>query len=254
MTLKEIASRIRSVEGWLSKTEGRLLYRLAKKCRGRGVIVEIGSWKGKSTIWLAHGSRASSGVKVHAVDPHTGSPEHQDIVPVSTFDEFRQNIAQANVDDLVVPHVAFSEECAKTFDQPVELIFIDGLHEWEGVKADFDSWAPKVIEGGVMVFHDSTCWDGVRRLVIDYVYKSRHFRNVGFSGSMTYGERVACNTAGDRLRNRVVLSLFLIHAYIDRQLWRIGHNKVLPLLKWVREARSRGPSQRAAAPELIIGK
>jgi len=77
--LKEIAQQTAAVEGWLARAEGKLLYRLAKRCTGRGVIVEIGSWKGKSTIWLASGSRAASRSKVHSIDPHTGSPQHHDM-------------------------------------------------------------------------------------------------------------------------------------------------------------------------------
>jgi predicted O-methyltransferase YrrM len=61
---------IKDVPGWLSDEEGEALYDLARECTGRGVIVEIGSWKGKSTICLGLGSRAGSSVRIFAVDPH----------------------------------------------------------------------------------------------------------------------------------------------------------------------------------------
>src|SRR5574337_1383187 len=87
--LRELA---RGIEGWLGDREGEVLYDLARKCTGRGAIVEIGSWKGKSTIWLAKGSKAGNGVKVYAVDTHTGSSEHrQDAGGVWTFDAFKRN-------------------------------------------------------------------------------------------------------------------------------------------------------------------
>jgi predicted O-methyltransferase YrrM len=244
MNLNEVERRICKVEGWLSKDEGRLLYKLATECTGRGVIVEIGSWKGKSTLWLAHGSRAGRSVKIHAVDPHTGSREHHaQLGKVWTFDEFCHNIKTAGMDDLVVPHVAFSAECARTFDEPVELIFVDGLHEWDGVKADFDAWFPKLIDGGVMAFHDTTGWDDVRKLVTEFVFKSRFFKKVGFTNSITYAERTTQNSLFDRMRNRWMLCLFLAHACIDRQIWRLGHNYVLPAWNWF--LRRRSPS---AAP------
>src|SRR5687768_10612282 len=76
--LKFTEKKAAEVEGWLARGEGKLLYRLSKQCTGRGVIVEIGSWKGKSTTWLGLGSCAGKGVQVHAIDPHTGSTQLDD--------------------------------------------------------------------------------------------------------------------------------------------------------------------------------
>src|SRR5688500_180349 len=79
------------VHGWLTADEGDLLFRLARNVTARmGVIVEIGSWKGKSTIFLARGSLAGSRVRVYAVDPHTGSEVHRQMWGrVATFPEFQ---------------------------------------------------------------------------------------------------------------------------------------------------------------------
>jgi len=224
-TIDSPIAALQTVEGWLNVTEGKVLYRLAKKCKGRGVIVEIGSWKGKSTILLGHGSQAGPRAKIHAVDPHTGSPQHREAMgEVWTFNEFQRNIKAAGMDSLVVPHVEFSEAAARTFTEPIELIFIDGLHEYEDVKTDFEAWFPKVIEGGTMAFHDSTCWDGVRKVVADNLFKSRHFRRIRFASSLTYGEKVAQNTWLERVGNRVMLCAFLTHAFIARMAWRLVHD------------------------------
>jgi predicted O-methyltransferase YrrM len=144
MNLKDIETQTAAIDGWLSKKEGRLLYKLAKNCTGRGAIVEIGSWKGKSTIWLAHGVKSkNNNTKVYAIDPHTGSSEHKVAQKrVWTFLEFKENIKRANVDDVVVPLVKTSEAAANDFSEPVELIFIDGAHEYEFVKQDFNLWFP----------------------------------------------------------------------------------------------------------------
>ena len=222
MQLAEV--RIDSADGWLNPAEAKALHRIAKKCVGCGVIVEIGSWKGKSTVCLARGSRAGRNVKIHAIDPHTGSPQHKEMFgEVWTFEEFKRNIESAGVSDLVVPHVDFSESVARTFTEPVEAIFIDGLHEYDGVKADFDAWFPKVIDGGAMAFHDTTCWPGVLQLMKERVFKSRCFRRIRFAGSIVYGEKVRANTALERAGNRVMLRAFLIHAFIERMLWRTIH-------------------------------
>jgi predicted O-methyltransferase YrrM len=204
--IANIKKLTRNVEGWLTEGQAVALYRLARAAAGRGAIVEIGSWKGRSTIWLAMGSRQGRGTPVVAIDPHTGASEQKARADaVWTFDEFQANLKHAGVDDLVRPIVATSEEAARGFDEPIELIFIDGAHEYELVKLDFELWFPKVIDGGTMAFHDTIGREGPRRVVEEKVFRSRRFRNVRFVDSMTVAEKVADNTAADRLRNRYVL-------------------------------------------------
>src|SRR5262245_5315011 len=90
------------VHGWLTEREGQALYRLARACTGRGAIVEIGSWKGKSTVWLAHGSRAGRSVHIYAVDPHLGLvPE----APENSLLDLQKNLQNGGVADLVTPIV-----------------------------------------------------------------------------------------------------------------------------------------------------
>jgi predicted O-methyltransferase YrrM len=221
-TIEEV---LKTVDGWLNPKEARLLYRLANQCKGKGAIVEIGSWKGKSTICLSRGSLAGSKTKVHAIDPHTGSPEHsKQFGVVWTFDEFRRNIENAGMTEMVEPHVDYSDAVAKTFNEPVEFIFIDGLHEYEGVKIDFDSWFPKVINHGHMAFHDTTCWPGVLRVMCEDVFKSRHFRKCRYVKSIVYAEKVEQNTFLERVGNRIMMCGFLVHAFMDRWQWRLLHN------------------------------
>ncbi len=191
------------IQGWLAGTEGALLYSLAKKCNPNGVIVEIGSWKGKSTIFLARGSKAGQGAGVYAIDSHEGNAEV--LVDIPTFDEFKKNIANAQLADIVVPIVKTSQEAANDFLEPCALIFVDGCHEPDSVKQDFRLWYPKLIEGGVIAFHDTFGWAGPRMLVKDSLYKSNNFKNVRFAKSITYGEKVVQNTLADRMKNRYFL-------------------------------------------------
>jgi predicted O-methyltransferase YrrM len=205
---QKVKPLIADVPGWLTDEEGAALYELAKRCDGRGVIVEIGSWKGKSTIWLASGSRRGAGVKVYAIDPHTAESDNlatQSAVP--TFAEFTENVRAAGVDDLVVPLVATSAEAARDFDRPVELIFIDGAHDYPSVALDLELWFPKVVDGGTIAFHDTVAWEGPRRLVAERLFRGRWARHARFVDSTTLAEKVACNSVGDRLRNRYVLAL-----------------------------------------------
>lgn len=221
MEKAEIRALVEGIDGWLPDFEGELLYDLARGCKGRGAIVEIGSWKGKSTIWLAKGSKAGNGVKVYAVDPHTGSSEHrQDAGRVWTFDEFKRNMRAAGVEDLVVPILKESVEAAQAVSEPVELIFIDGAHEYELVKLDFLAWFPKVLDGGVMAFHDTIGWEGPKRVVKELVYKSESFRRVGLVGSITFAEKTRCASLTDRLRSRYVLGL--------KHAWEVGRKAPVP--------------------------
>lgn len=201
----------------VSNKEGILLYDWAKRCEGKGVIVEIGSWKGGSTIWLAKGSKAGNRVKVFAIDPHVHG----------TFEEFKRNIKAAGVDDIVVPIIKTSEESARDFTEPVELIFIDGDHSYEAAKLDFKAWFPKLVDGGLMAFHDAT-WNGVKKVVGESVCRSSHFKNVSFLYSILSGRKVARNSLRDRLRNRYIH--LLIHA-----LTFVGKLRLLKLITVARK-------------------
>jgi MMP 1-O-methyltransferase len=189
---------IADVPGWLTDEEGEALYELARCCEGRGVIVEIGSWKGKSTICLGRGSRAGNGLRIYAIDPHADY----------RFGDFKANVDRAGVGDLVTPIASLSQAAADDFDQPIELLFVDGSHEEQLVREDFEKWVPKVVDGGWVAFHDTTWTPGPRRVVGELVYRSHGFADVRFVlGSLTVARKVATNTVTDRLRARYVLGV-----------------------------------------------
>ena len=189
---------IAGVPGWLTDEEGEALYELARACRGDGVIVEIGSWKGKSTICLGLGSQAGKGVPVYAIDPHTDA----------RFGDFESNVERAGINELVRPIASLSQPAADDFHEPIEILFVDGSHEYDLVLEDFEKWVPKVVEGGWVAFHDTTWTAGPRRVVGDAVYRSRRFKDVRFVvGSTTVARKVARNSFVDRARNRYVLGV-----------------------------------------------
>jgi predicted O-methyltransferase YrrM len=194
-TVKPLIAR---VPGWLTDEEGEALYELARRCTGRGVIVEIGSWKGKSTICLGVGSRAGNSVRIFAIDPHADY----------RFGDFKANVERAGIADLVTPIASLSQPAADDFHEPIELLFVDGSHEEALVREDFDKWVPKVVEGGWVAFHDTTWTAGPRRVVGASIYRGRGFKDVRFVvGSTTVARKVAENRLGDRLRARYVLAV-----------------------------------------------
>jgi MMP 1-O-methyltransferase len=189
---------IADVPGWLTDEEGEALYELARACSGKGVIVEIGSWKGKSTVCLGLGSRAGASVPVYAVDPHADY----------RFGDFKDNVERAGIQKLVRPVASLSQAAADGFDEPIELLFVDGSHEYHLVLEDFEKWVPKVVEGGWVAFHDTTWTAGPRKVVGPAIYRSRRFKDARFVvGSTTVARKVERNGFADRARNRYVLGV-----------------------------------------------
>lgn len=194
--LERLGEVLRGVEGWLTDEEAETLYSLARSCTGRGAIVEIGSWKGRSTVCLGLGSKAGAGVPVYAVDRPRGE----------IHEEFERNIHRAGVEDVVRPITSSSEEAARGFGEPVELLFIDASHEYDLVKLDWDLWVPKLLEGGVLVMHDTTWFEGPKRIAEERVYRSHEFKDVRFVfSSTTVGRKASANTRADRIHNRYSL-------------------------------------------------
>jgi len=160
----------RRIPGWLTGPDARLLYALAHHGPGQGAIVEIGSAWGLSTVFLATGAKCAGRERVYAVDPHTGDPWYlQGIAPprrgvvtrtvqsaaFSSQAQFEAVLREFCVDDWVEPVVLTSEEAARVVDTgPVRLLFVDGLHTYEGVSTDLTSWVPRVVRGGIIVFDD----------------------------------------------------------------------------------------------------
>jgi len=202
---------IKDVPGWLSDEEGEALYELARACGGKGVIVEIGSWKGKSTICLGLGSRAGRAVRIFAVDPHA---EYR-------HGEFKDNLERAGITDLVTPVKGLSQEAVADFHEPIELLFVDGSHEEDDVRDDFEQWVPKVVDGGIVAFHDTAWHEGPRKVVAEKIFASRQFKDVRFViGSTTVARKVSANTIRDRLHGRRVQATKAVFAAVTTVLRR----------------------------------
>lgn len=221
--IAEIQYLTDSVDGFLSQNgknmhEGEVLYHLARRCGRNGMIAEIGSWKGKSTIWLGKGAQLSQNT-VYAIDHHIGSPEHRKGgTEVWTFDEFKENISRANLSKCVIPLLMQSKEATGKINEKLNLLFIDGAHEFEAVKADFDLFIPKMKKGGVIAFHDSFRWrwPGVRKLVHKEVFRSPNFSKVRYIDSITYAVVTERATFGERIGNYWALLVKCLHEAQDR--------------------------------------
>ena len=191
----EAMVQITAINGFLTESEARCLYLLAQNCGG--TIVEIGSWKGKSTVCLALGSKAGGKGKVFAIDPHQGLADDcaQVYLPEKTEAIFRKNISRAQVDDIVTPLVMTSEDASKDWEEAISMLFIDGAHDAENARLDFTLWYPYLQDGGVICFHDaiyrlSHNQSGVRKVVCKYVLRSNRFQNIGFADTIVFATKV----------------------------------------------------------------
>jgi predicted O-methyltransferase YrrM len=122
-------------------------------------IVEVGSWKGRSSVFMADMIRnLNKNIKFYCVDTWEGSPEHveySDIVNHTLYDLFLDNTK--NYKDIIIPMRKPSVEAAKDFaNGSVDIVFIDACHEYECVKEDIAAWLPKVKRGGILAGHDYT--------------------------------------------------------------------------------------------------
>ncbi len=149
--------------------EGIVLYRSARAALAAvpgAPVVEIGSWCGRSTLYLGGAAAEHRGV-VFAVDHHHGSEEQQPgwewhdpslVDPVTgaidTLPAFRHTIREAGLEQWVVAVVGESDTVARHWSTPCSLVFIDGGHGAGPAHADYEGWAPQVAPGGLLAIHD----------------------------------------------------------------------------------------------------
>ena len=162
----KLPSHFNSVKGFIDHNEGICLYNHALKSSKKGPILEIGSYCGKSTIYLATAAKEYNGC-VYSVDHHTGSEENQvgweyhdielfdeETGRINSFSEFMRNLRKANLLDTVVPIVSDSSLVSRYWKIPLSMVFIDGGHTMEAAFNDFNNRKDKIIKGGILAIHD----------------------------------------------------------------------------------------------------
>ncbi|WP_116367881.1 class I SAM-dependent methyltransferase [Parahaliea mediterranea] len=163
--IPDLPANIEQIKGFLAEDEAAALYRHARAARDLGPVLEVGSYCGKSTIYL--GLACREGGTVFALDHHRGSEEHQagemfhdpEVFDrgeglVDTFGEFRRNIRAAGLDDTVVPLVSSSEVVARHWRISLGMVFIDGGHSLDAALLDYRCWSAHLLQGGILAIHD----------------------------------------------------------------------------------------------------
>jgi predicted O-methyltransferase YrrM len=162
-SLLEVA---RAAKGFMPDDEGLALHTAGRDAASVGPLLEIGSYCGKSAVYLGAAAR-DRGRVLFSVDHHRGSEENQagwehhdaEVVDpttgrMDTLPFFRRTIERAGLEDAVIAVVGDSPTIAKHWRTPLGLVFIDGGHALDVVLGDYESWSSHIAPGGLLVFHD----------------------------------------------------------------------------------------------------
>jgi predicted O-methyltransferase YrrM len=120
-------------------------------------VVEIGSARGKSACYMALALRENGRGMLHAIDPHT-STDWNDTKAVDSYTWMTRTIRTLGLERWITVVRKTSNAAASGWSTPIDLLFIDGDHSYDGVKRDFDLFSPHLSERGVCLFHD-TAWN-----------------------------------------------------------------------------------------------
>lgn len=172
-----LIQKIKEIDGWFSEGEADLM--IAATIKAAGIesslsdcvsIVEIGSYCGKSTtaIGLALKALGEKNLKLYAIDPHTGYELAQ--VP-DTYEVLKEDLNHNNLEEYVQIIKAKSTEVK--WHKPIALLFIDGLHDYESVKSDFEHFHKFVVPEGLIAFHDyASYYPEVKKFVNEILQNS----------------------------------------------------------------------------------
>ena len=162
----DLLAYARGAVGFIPEDEGVALYEAGLDGGAIGPLLEVGTYCGKSAIYLGAAARERATV-LFTVDHHRGSEENQAgwefhderLVDsrtgrMDTLPFFRATMEEAGIEDVVVAVIGSSPTVARHWATPLGLLFIDGGHAFEAALADYEGWAPRVAPGGVLAFHD----------------------------------------------------------------------------------------------------
>lgn len=202
---RRLREAARDAIGFMPENEGLALYDAALTVAADDPLLEIGSYCGKSTIYLGAAAKVAQSV-LYAVDHHRGSEEHQpgeeyhdprlldpETGRVDTLPTFRRTIEEAGLVDWVVAVVARSDVVRNMWQTPLSFVFIDGGHSKEAARKDF-MWSTAVRLGGLLAIHDvfPDPADGGRPPFEIYkqALETREFEEVAEEGSLRVLKRV----------------------------------------------------------------
>ena len=159
-------AKVAEIKGFLDEREANHLYKLALSASEKGPCLEIGSYCGKSAIYIGSACKINKSV-LFSIDHHCGSEEQQpgeayfdpDLLDretgkIDTLRLFRKTISDFNLEDTVIPVIGRSAIVGSYWQTALNFIFIDGSHAYDSVLTDYQVWSKHLLAGGYLVFHD----------------------------------------------------------------------------------------------------
>lgn len=201
LDIDRLWAAIDPIEGWFYRDEADVLVGLVAEVVSSlpedARIVEIGSYHGRSTALIASVVHALvPGIRIVAIDPHEGRISESgrpDAQREPTWDSFRHNLRQLCVFDAVDARRARAVDVL--WNEPIGFLFVDGLHDTASVRGDFDQFAPWVVAGGIVAFHDySPNFPGVIE-VVDDVLTGSDFVEIARAGDLVAVQRIGAGRA-----------------------------------------------------------
>lgn len=182
-----------SIHGLIHPREGMLLYVLARRAAQLGDVIEIGAYLGRSTWYIARALEdARSPHRVISIDPHLVEGQHE---------SYTDTLRRHGLADRVDTRVGYSHDVVGSIERPVGMLWIDGDHEYEAARRDFDDWFPLLVSGGWFAMHDAVGnWGGTARLARELLVQRRDLDDVGIVWLTLFGRRVTDASAGLRRR------------------------------------------------------
>lgn len=196
-SLSESLALLHGVKGWLTDGQAAVLHEEATRCNAGDRIVEIGSFRGRSTIVLA--SAAADGVEVVAIDPHAGTDrgphEFEGYEQAASADHvaFNENLERAGVRARVRHLRSFSTDVLGDVDGAVTVLYIDGAHRYGPARSDIRDWGARVDPNGSLLIHDAFSSVGVTLAILRELVFGSSFRYVDRSRSLV---RYRCDLTG----------------------------------------------------------
>ncbi|HEX4717525.1 MAG TPA: class I SAM-dependent methyltransferase [Thermoleophilaceae bacterium] len=205
-SFKDAFAKAAAIEGWLSETQARRLWEAALRVPAGGLLVEIGSFRGRSAVVMA--SALATGARLVAIDPHAGGDRGpQEIEAEADRGEadhraFAANMRAAGIESRVELVRLMSSDAHSSVEEAIDVLYVDGAHRFGPARDDIVRWGERVRDGGTMLVHDSFSSIGVTLATLSSVTFRSRWRYVGRTSSLAEYRRERLGVA-ERTSNSV---------------------------------------------------